>query len=162
PVAVLTLVGPGLVRVPLRDGQSQWIVTPTAVGPSPDAILSRTAGALGPDAFARLRQLRAAVVGCGRLGSLAAEALAAVRVGGLALIDPDRLEEHSLGEMAGVGPADLGRPKAVALAQAVRRLPTAAGTGVTAVADSVLTLPALAEAKPADVLVSCADSPTAR
>jgi molybdopterin/thiamine biosynthesis adenylyltransferase len=162
PAAALTLVGPGLVRVPLQDGRSQWIVTPTAVGPAPDAFLSRTAGALGPDAFARLRQLRAAIVGCGRLGSLAAEALAAVGVGGLALIDPDRLEEHNLGEMAGVGPADLGRPKAAALAQAVRRLPAATGTAVTAVAASVLTLPALAAIKPADVLVSCADSAAAR
>jgi molybdopterin/thiamine biosynthesis adenylyltransferase len=88
--------------------------------------------------------------------------LASVGIGGLALIDPDRLEEHNLGEMAGVGPTDLGRLKAATVAQAVRRLPAAAGTAVTAVVASVLTLPALAAVKPADVLISCADSSTAR
>jgi tRNA A37 threonylcarbamoyladenosine dehydratase len=71
--------------------------------------MSRTSGALGADAFGRLRALRAAVVGCGRLGSLVAEALAASSVVALALIDPDVLEEHNLAGSAGVGAAYLGR-----------------------------------------------------
>src|SRR5947207_1239829 len=78
PVAALALVGAGLARVPLRGGRDQGEGDPRRATPSEDGLLSRTAGALGPDAFVRLQGLRLAVVGCGRLGSLAAEALATV------------------------------------------------------------------------------------
>jgi hypothetical protein len=149
PVDRLDLVGPGSMRVVFAHTDS-----------SPPAIrdlLSRTAGALGDEAFHRLIGLRVAVVGCGRLGSMVAEGLAAVAVRELVLVDPDRLERHNLGESVGLSADDVDRPKAEALADAVRRLPASASMRIVPVATSVLALPALAAIKTADVVVSCAD-----
>jgi hypothetical protein len=125
-------------------------------------MLSRTGGALGTAALARLRRLRITVVGCGRSGSLVAESLASLGTAGLTLVDPDLLEAHNLGEMAGVLATDVGRPKAEVLASAARNAPAAVGSVVAAVPDSVLALRSLFAIKPADVIVSCPDSAAAR
>jgi|GEM_PF-2693004 len=158
PLHAVTLAGPSFLGVRLRPEDA----APGDGLLSPTEVFSRTIGALGADAFARLRRLRVAVVGCGRTGSLAAEALAAMGVARLTLVDADLLEPHNLGEMAGVSPDDLGRPKAAALADTARRQAAYRGTDVVAAASSVLALPALFALKPADVLVSCANSPSAR
>jgi len=161
-VDALALVGPVTVRVDLADGLTWDRIEPPGSVPPPEGLLSRTAGALGADAFARLRRLRVALIGCGRLGSLVAEGLAAAGPAMVSLIDPDVVEEHNLAESAGVTAADVGRPKAEALADLLRRLPGAGHTVVIPVPHSVLTLPALAAVKPADLIVACADSPAAR
>jgi hypothetical protein len=152
----IAVAGPGLLRLDAPDA----VPLPTP-GAEPER-LSRTIGALGADAVARLRSLRVAVVGCGRSGSLVVEGLAALGVAGLVLIDPDVLEAHNFGEMAGLVADDLGDAKVQALARAVQRQPLATGTQVTAVAESVLSLAALGALKEADVLVCCADSVAAR
>lgn len=118
PLHRLVLVGPGMHRLVVASGPVE--------GPSrPPATLhpvaqgerwSRTQGALGEGSWRRLVALRYGVVGCGRNGSLLVQSLASGGVQHLSLVDPDRLEEHNLGEMVGVGEADLGRPKARALA----------------------------------------------
>jgi hypothetical protein len=61
--------------------------------------------------------------------------------------------------MDGVGPPDLGRPKAHAVAETLRQ---GGGCAVLAFADSILSLSALVVAKRADVLFCCVDSPPAR
>ena len=109
--------------------------------------------------FQRLRSLHVALVGCGRTGSLVVDALAALGVARLTLIDPDMLELHNLGEMVGRLDDAVGRPKAealAALAVAARR-----GTIAVPVVASVRTLRTLFVVKPADLIVSCPDSAAA-
>ena len=62
------------------------------------------------------------VAGCGALGTHAAEILARSGVGHLVLVDRDLVEETNLHRVALFSPADLGRPKAEAAADALRRL----------------------------------------
>jgi molybdopterin/thiamine biosynthesis adenylyltransferase len=122
---------------------------------------SRTVGALGQDGWVRLSRLHYAVVGVGRSGSLLADAVACGWGAGVTLIDPDRLEMHNLGEMAGVGTTDLGRPKALAVARGLRRR-VPAGSPVEAVAHSATRLPALHALRHSDVIVGCVDHDGAR
>ncbi len=121
---------------------------------------ARSRGALGEAAFARLRSLRFAVVGCGRIGSLVAEQIASYRGAGLVLIDPDRLEPHNLGEMAGRLDDALGRPKASALAEGLAW--DAARSTITAIPAPVQALHSLFAVKEADVVITCPDQQAAR
>ncbi|MBA4063622.1 MAG: hypothetical protein C0501_07900 [Isosphaera sp.] len=154
PLAAVRVVAPGLPRLDLRPGPAGGPDGPTR------ERFSRTIGALGEAAFARLRALRFAVVGCGRTGSLVADHVAGYGVAGLALIDPDVVEPHNLGEMAGGLDGSVGRGKAEAVAERLRR-GSPAGR-VSAVAAPVESLDALFALKAADVVVSCPDNPAAR
>ncbi|HUY54730.1 MAG TPA: HesA/MoeB/ThiF family protein [Candidatus Nanopelagicaceae bacterium] len=67
----------------------------------------------------RLRRATAVVVGCGGLGGQAALYLAGAGVGRLRLVDPDRVALDNLHRQVAFRGADLGRPKVVALAEAL-------------------------------------------
>jgi molybdopterin-synthase adenylyltransferase len=80
---------------------------------------------LGVDAHAaqaRLRRARVLVLGCGGLGSCAAATLAGAGVGGLVLVDDDRVELSNLSRQALFARADVGRLKVDAASDALRRL----------------------------------------
>lgn len=91
---------------------------------------------MNPDRFARQRVLRelgdegqrrlggatALVAGCGALGTHGAELLLRAGVGRLVLVDRDLVEETNLHRVALFTPEDLGRPKALAAADALRRI----------------------------------------
>lgn len=107
-----------------------WQIVP-AVSPTPNAtgsqqssagIHARHHGFLSPTHQATLRDLHVALVGCGGIGSIAAEALARTGVGALTLIDPDRVELSNLNRWQGGSPADVGVSKATLLARNLRRL----------------------------------------
>jgi len=153
PLRWVTHVGPGFERTPLG--------VPGVSVPLSD-VLSRTRGALGDAAFRRLQRLHVAVVGCGRTGSLMAESLASLGLSALTFIDPDVIEEHNLGETAGITAADIGRPKSLFLAAVARRAPAAAQTRLTAVAATIQSSDALCAIKEADLIVCCPDNPAAR
>ena len=153
-LAAVRVIAPGLPRITFGAG---WA---NVLGPDDRARFSRTIGALGEAAFARLKSPRFAVVGCGRLGSLAAEHLASLGVAGLALIDPDVMEPHNFGEMAGDLAGSLGRPKVRALAEGFRR--RGLGTEVSAVEGPAQSLVGLFALKAADIVVCCPDNPEAR
>lgn len=124
---------------------------------------SRTIGALGGvDVWQRLTQLRVGVVGCGRSGSLVAEALARLGVRDVTLIDPDRVELHNLGEMALVTSADVGEAKSVALARRLCQLLPADAPPPAAVTVGIMEPAALALASECEVLFCCVDSDGAR
>lgn len=151
PLGGLLLVGAGMYRWEIRNwglemgNWERW---------------SRTVGALGAGPWRRLLTLRYGIVGCGRSGSLLAHDLAASGVRRLALVDPDRLERHNLGEMVGVTEADLERPKAEALAHGLQ----AAYPWLRAepVAASVTARRSLQALLGCDVLCCCADRDSAR
>ncbi len=69
-----------------------------------------------------LAALDVALVGCGGLGSILAEALARLGVGGLVLVDDDRLEATNLNRWQGGSPASVGQPKATHLGERLRAM----------------------------------------
>jgi hypothetical protein len=154
PVARILLPGPGMLRV--EAGPEPERIEP------PEAQLrwSRTRGALGEAVWRRLVGLRVGVVGCGRLGSVIALALAGNGVRSMVLVDPDRLETHNLGEGEGWTAANVGSPKVGALAGHIEgRYPWARVEAVAAPAEAWAALHAL---KGCDLLVCAADTAGAR
>jgi len=121
---------------------------------------SRTRGALGEGAWKRLTGLRVGIVGCGRLGSGVATALARNGVQEFVLVDPDRVELSNLGEGEGWTEADLGIPKVKALGRHL--VATCPWTAVAAVPAPVETWAALHALKGCDLLVCVADTAEAR
>jgi molybdopterin/thiamine biosynthesis adenylyltransferase len=152
----LHLPGPGMITVDLTGGSiPSWSL------PEQDAARwSRTIGALGEEEWNCLRELRCAVVGLGRTGSRVAAALARVGVSQLALIDPDRLDLHNLGEADVVNAGHLGASKAECLAGELARVN--AGLQVRAVAQSITHLAAFEAIQESDVVWCCADHDSAR
>jgi len=78
---------------------------------------SRTRGALGERVAARLRGATVTLVGAGRNGTQMAQQLAALGIGRLRMLDPDRLDPENLDGTPGLAEADVGRPKVEALAR---------------------------------------------
>ena len=68
-----------------------------------------------------LTRAHVVLVGCGGIGSPALQYLAAAGIGRLTLIDSDTVEESNLQRQTIFSPADIGRPKAEAAAEWVRR-----------------------------------------
>jgi hypothetical protein len=83
--------------------------------------LSRNEAFLGAEAQAALAGMCVAVVGLGATGSHAAQLLARTGVGRLRLIDPAVVRPHSLRTSALAVAADLGRPKAAVVRDALLR-----------------------------------------
>ncbi len=154
PLHHLLLVGPGMHRLGMADPGA-------GVADAERERWSRTMAALGGEAvWRRLVGLRVAIVGCGRTGSLLAQALAATGVRHLALVDPDHLERHNLGEMAGVAEADLERPKAEALACRLRE--AYPWVRLEPLVASVTARRSLVSLLACDLLCCCADRDIAR
>ena len=73
--------------------------------------LHRTSLLLGADAVAKLRGATVMIVGCGAVGSFAAEALARTGVGHIILIDSDVIEESNINRQLFALQSTLGLPK---------------------------------------------------
>lgn len=121
---------------------------------------SRSEGAIGPDTWGRLQDARVVIVGVGRTGSLAADALAGAGVERLTLVDPDIVEPHNVGEGVLYRAGDLRRLKAEAAAevldaQADRPVVRAASVRADA-------WPTVAAVSDADLVVACVDNEAAR
>ena len=78
--------------------------------------------ALGGAGQVRLAHARVVVLGAGGIGCPVIRSLAAAGVGAIRVVDDDRVELSNLPRQTLYGEADLGRPKADAAADAVRRL----------------------------------------
>jgi molybdopterin/thiamine biosynthesis adenylyltransferase len=74
---------------------------------------------IGTDGLEKLREARVAVVGCGGVGSAAAEYLARSGIGNLRLIDQDIVSPSNLHRLQGAGAGDLYLPKAEVMAKAL-------------------------------------------
>ncbi|MCX7423640.1 MAG: ThiF family adenylyltransferase [Planctomycetia bacterium] len=121
---------------------------------------SRIAGALSEELHAMVRRSVVTQVGCGRNGTLMAWQLACLGVSRLRLIDGDVIEPPNL-DTPGLRAADVGQPKAQALAQTL--LEFRPDLSISWLQSSV-TDPAASEwlAAPSDLIVSCVDSDAAR
>lgn len=100
-----------------------WHLTREGVAPASIAVepashgLSQLEG-LWP--LSELAGMNVALVGCGSIGSAAADALAGYGVGSLQLIDPDRLLWHNMIRHS-LGQGSVGRGKAAALAESLKQ-----------------------------------------
>ena len=84
--------------------------------------LDRNARLLGLPALERLARARVVVLGLGGVGSYAAEALARAGVGALTLVDGERIDETNVNRQLHALDGELGRFKAEAMAERLRRI----------------------------------------
>lgn len=111
---------------------------------------------IGEAGQAALADSTVTVIGCGGLGNLAATYLAAAGVGRLRLVDGDSIETSNLHRQILYREADIGHPKAEALAEAIHRR----NGDVEAIADvnyaTARKLPRMLEG--ADLVLDCCDN----
>lgn len=99
------------LRQCLRDDRlSRTVAYLCSVGGNASAVLA---------AIDRIRAARVAVIGAGGIGSATAMALAGAGIGGLRLVDPDVVEASNLNRQFFYLPAQRGRHKVDALAEAI-------------------------------------------
>lgn len=109
----------------------------------------------------RLAKARVVVLGCGGLGSWAATGLACAGVGGLVLIDGDRVETSNLNRQLLFEERDIGQPKVESAAASLRRHNSE--LDVTTIPRAVTGPDDLAACLPgADFLIAAADWPPYR
>lgn len=146
PVQLVAVTGDDLDFWHSGDAQSE----------SPD-FAQRHAQLFGAETIRRLTRLSVAVVGCSGTGSPVVEMLARLGIGGLVLVDPDRVEEKNLNRILNATREDaiLKRPKVEVLGRAVARM--GLGTKVTLMSKNVATPEAVAAVAECDVLFGCVD-----
>jgi molybdopterin-synthase adenylyltransferase len=107
-----------------------------------------------------LERPTALVVGVGALGCQAAAALAAAGIGAITLVDDDRVEPSNLQRQVLFDDTDLGRPKAIAAALALRaHAPTSA---IVARTERVSALNAAELVANHDVTIDATDDPDSK
>jgi hypothetical protein len=121
-----------------------------------------TIAVLGRKAWSRLRDLRVALIGAGRLGSAIAALLAGGGPGGLTLIDPGRRGSQDAGLATSSTRANSRRRYELKVEQLKRNLKAGFGISVTTVPSSCASLAALQAIKSDDLIVSSTDDPAAR
>lgn len=107
-----------------------------------------------------MSHLTAALIGCGGIGSVLAQALARTGFGSIFLIDDDRLEESNLNRFQGGKPRMVGKSKSYLLARQLRDM--FPGQAVKAIAQSVYHPDAEAAMRCADIIVAALDNDEAR
>jgi hypothetical protein len=157
----VSLVGPGMHTIELGAHLGSGSTSSTQDGEraaSERKRWSRTIGALGgEDVWRRLIRLNVTVIGAGRSGSLVAASLARLGVRQLTIVDPDVLELHNLGEADAVGDADVGVPKAIAVARHLRSTLSDVRSSIEPLVASITEPVAIDAAKRSDVIFSCVD-----
>jgi molybdopterin/thiamine biosynthesis adenylyltransferase len=111
---------------------------------------------VGAAGQARLAAASVLVVGAGGLGCPVLQYLAGAGVGRLTVVDHDRVEETNLHRQPLYAMADIGKPKAEAAADALRRFNP--GVAVEAVAERLTPQNAAALVARAELIVDAADS----
>jgi len=81
---------------------------------------TRTRSLLGAEGCRRLAESRVTVVGLGGVGSYAAESLARCGIGGLTLIDHDRVAASNINRQLPALTSTLGQPKVAVMSQRIR------------------------------------------
>jgi adenylyltransferase/sulfurtransferase len=102
----------------------------------------------------------ALVVGVGALGCQAAAALVSAGIGGLTLVDDDRVERSNLQRQLLFDDTDIGRPKATAATLALRA--EAPSSTITARTERVTTLNAADLVGDHDVTIDATDDPDSK
>ena len=140
------------------------------LAPVEEADLTRRFGGLsrlyGPDAYARLRQARVAIIGIGGVGSWAAEAMARSGVQTICLVDMDHVAESNINRQIHALSPTLGQAKVDAMRERIALIHP--GCDVPCVddfvdEDNVDTLLGAAHARsPLDGVIDCCDQVRAK
>jgi len=109
---------------------------------------------------ARLASAMVLVAGAGALGNEVLKNLSLMGVGRLLIVDLDRIEPSNLSRTLLFREADIGRPKAVVAAEAVRQLNP--DIGVTALAGDLRFVLGLARLRRCSLAIGCLDNQGAR
>lgn len=133
-----------------------------APAPTPRPTHLRTTSAWGPRIQADIERLRVGVIGAGSVGALAGEGGQRIGIGELGILDFDTLREHNLDRQLHATLADVGRPKAEVLANAMRRSITSPDQHVTWSEFGITEPDGFEQALDYDVLFSCVDRPWPR
>lgn len=153
PIEKVDIIGSRACRImPNRQEPARTFVNPT---------LLRQRDFITADQQDFLAQATFAVVGCGGLGSIAAEGLLRLGARNFVLVDPDSVEVHNLNRWQGGRLSDVNGNKAEVLASRLRAM-GGKGLRVVAVPDSVFSFAAKQALSGADVLVGCLDNHLAR
>lgn len=107
-----------------------------------------------------MRQATVGIVGVGGAGSQVAEMLAHAGIGGLVLVDGDRLEEVNLSRTHGATPTLVGMDKVTVARRLVRRI--APTCRVRTIHDNFPCREGVDQLRDVDAIVSCVDNPFAR
>lgn len=120
---------------------------------------SRTAGALGEENWEKLRSMRFAIVGAGRLGSLVFNSLVRTGISGISIIDPDRVEIHNIDAGDGLTREDVGEYKVVVETRNIKSalFPGKVLPEIIPVPSLLNSLSALQACKEADIIICCVD-----
>ena len=92
------------------------------IGATDRYLRQRTLPEIGEDGQRRLAQAAVLVAGCGALGTNIAEVFARAGIGRVVLVDDDRVELSNLQRQVLMAEADVGRPKASAVAEALAKI----------------------------------------
>lgn len=116
----------------------------------------------GDGTLGRLRRLTVAVIGCSGTGSVVVEQLARLGVGGLILVDPDRVERKNLNRILNATLEDAlqGRFKVHVLRRAVEAM--ALGTDVSSIPENLAAPDVIRAVAAADIAFGCMDGPEGR
>jgi tRNA A37 threonylcarbamoyladenosine dehydratase len=124
--------------------------------------LDRNARLLGLPALERLARAHVAVLGLGGVGSYAAEALARAGVGRLTLVDGERIDETNVNRQLHALDGEVGRFKAEALAERLRRISPAAAVEPVCARYDEETAPRLVPEAGLDFVVDAMDTVAAK
>lgn len=133
-----------------------------APAPTPRPTHLRTMSAWGPRVQADIERLRVGFIGAGSVGALAGEGGQRIGIGELGILDFDTLLEHNLDRQLHATIADIGRPKAQVLADALRRSITSPDQVVTWSEFAITEPEGFEQALDYDILFSCVDRPWPR
>ncbi|MDP3639608.1 MAG: HesA/MoeB/ThiF family protein [Nanoarchaeota archaeon] len=114
---------------------------------------------IGAEGQKKLAQAEVAIVGLGALGTVTAELLARAGVGKLILIDRDVVEESNLPRQFLYAEEDIGKSKARAAEERLRKINRSIGIEAEAIHLNTATSPFL---KNADIIMDCTDNLSTR
>ncbi len=149
------LYGPGMYQLDKR---------PAALSSAQETAQmrwGRLTGALGYDVLQRFKNLRFAVIGVGRTGSLMATTLARMGSKKITLIDEDSVEPANLDAMDGVTRNSIGQSKVSALAQSLGEL-LEDQTELISLQGSIPRRNLIPHISTADIIIICVDHDGAR
>ncbi|SRR6266487_2076735 len=124
-----------------------------------DDSFDRQVRLIGKDGHARLREMRATIVGVGGTGSSVAVQLVRIGVGKLTLVDKDVIDATNLPRVYGSARKDIGKPKVEALKKHIRGF---SKTKVEAVHADITKADVASILKESDVIFGCTDNLTSR
>lgn len=151
PISLISVVG---------DDVTFWRSN-TAEAPIP-RFTARHAQAFGRETTRRLMDLTVAVVGCSGTGSPLIEQLVRLGVGGLVLVDPDKVESKNLNRIvhATMEDAKTHRHKVHVIAREIERM--GLGAAVVPIADDLASPESVKAVAECDVVFGCMDGSEGR